>query len=382
MSSDELFETLAQITPEQLSGYLSLNGWVEDAKIRDIASIWHRPSDEDQADFEILKPDVRGIKDYVARVNDLIRVLSVYEQRKANEVFNDIVNLLADVVHIRVVHEDIENGSIPLEDGILLFEKARDLFISATLSSLNKKKFFSGNRSNEVLDLIDKARLGQTEVGSYVINIIAPLEDNIDESPSLYERVSFSRVVTTTLASSLGAVMSSIQEYRKTRNPNVFDRAVEDGLSANLCDALIGLTGQKNSRDVDIYLSFSKSQRPLKELKTKYSFKSEIVPYLSQASEYLKGSYIKSDFEISGFVKKLDREKDSDDGSITVTTFVDGKERNVVFDLPEVEYLEAIHAHESRHVVECVGNLHVSPRSCKLFDVRAFRVIRNGELFD
>jgi len=382
MRSSSLFHGLLSLTPAQLRGYLVSHGWREESKIKDIASVWHRP-ESDKQDFEILQPEVQSIKDFSDRVLDMLQVLSDFEERTLEDVFRDISNYFADLIRIRIFHDDVKNGSIPLDDGVLLIEKAKDLLASATLSTLSKKKYFTGSRPPDVANFMDKVRLGQTEIGSYVINIIAPLDSQESKKYDLLEKISFSRIVTMTLDKGLGAISSTVDHFKRNNNLSVFEEAVEKGVSANLCDALIGLTGEKHSRDVNISISFSKFEPEEEDLKIEHLFRSDIVPYLEQASEYLKENYIMPNITISGFVKKLDREKDKVYGLVTVTAVVEDKDRNVTFELSEIDYLDAIHAHENKQEVQCTGDLYISPRSAKLINNTNFRVIDidSGYLF-
>ncbi len=381
MRNSSLFYELELLMPTQLRGYLISHGWREESSIRDIASVWRRP-EFDKKDFEILQPEDKSIRDFSDRVLDMLQVLSEFEKRTVEDVFRDISNYFSDLIRIRISHDDVKNGSIPLDDGVLLIEKAKDLLASATLSTLSKKKYFIGSRPPDVIDFMDKARLGQTEIGSYVINIIAPLDSQENKDEELLERLSFSRIVTTTLDKGLSAISSTIDNFKRNNNFSVFDEAVEKGVSANLCDALIGLTGEKQSRDVNISISFSKYEQQEEELKIEHFFKPDIVPYLKKASEYLKENYVIPNVTISGFVKKLDRGKDKVYGLVTVTAVVEDRERNVTFELSGTDYLNAIHAHENKQVVQCTGNLYISPRSAKLTDNTNFRVIDSGHLFE
>lgn len=380
MRKSSLFHALSSIRPVQLRGYLDSHGWVEEGNIRDVASVWHRPELE-KRDFEVLQPETDKIKDFNDRVWGLLQVVSDFEKRTIEEVYRDISNFFADFIRIRIVHDDVENGSIPLEDGVLLIEKAKDLISSASLSTLSKKRSFSGCKPQDVSDFLEKARLGQTEVGSYVINIIAPLDSPENKKEELIERQSFSRSVTETLANGLEAISSSVDKFKRNNNLQVFDGAVERGVSANLCDAIIGLAGERRNRDVHITISYSKVEPNEINSKAEHSFGSEVIPYLERASEYLKDNYVIPNITISGFVKKLDRDKDNVYGFVTVTAFVEDKDRNVTFELSGRDYLDAIHAHENRQPVECTGDLYISPRSAKLINGKNFRVFNSGELF-
>jgi hypothetical protein len=181
------------LLPNQLSEYLMSRGWTEDGKLGEVATIWHRKEDEYQ-NFEILQPLTNGLKDYPQRVYDLIEVLSEFEQRAFFDVVNSLNNFHEGVIKIKVIHEDVEKGSIPLNDGVLLFEKAKELLVSVVRSTYNKRKYFSGgNLPEEITEFIESMRLGQTEHGSYVVNLIAPMSDQ-EKGPQELSKVTVSRL--------------------------------------------------------------------------------------------------------------------------------------------------------------------------------------------
>jgi len=193
MTRSFLVNSVGELTINQIKSYLVSAGWIEDGEIGSIATIWYRPSIE-SSEFEILLPEDASIKDYFDRIVDIFHVLSEFENRSEISIIEEISHLFSDLIRVRVVHEDVVNGTIPLEDGVLLIEKVCELISSATLSTLSRKKYFSGNRPQEAVDFIGKARLGQTEVGSYVVNVVLPIEK---PTQTVVQSMSFTRCVMT-----------------------------------------------------------------------------------------------------------------------------------------------------------------------------------------
>jgi len=369
------------LLPNQLSEYLMSHGWTEDGKLGEVATIWHRKENEYQ-NFEILQPLTNGLKDYPQRVYDLIEVLSEFEQRAFFEVVNNLNNFHEDVIKIKVIHEDVEMGSIPLNDGVLLFEKAKELLVSVVRSTYNKRKYFSGGSlSEEITEFIESMRLGQTEHGSYVVNLIAPMSDQ-EKDPQELSKVTVSRLVSETLTRSLSAIDESIKEYIRTERNSSFDRAVEQGVSANLCDALIGISGKTRARDVKITISMSKVEGELDSIRLEHQFSSSQMPYLKIASDYYKEKYVILDQVVSGLVTKLSHEDEESVGTVTIDATVNGIDKSISIELPINEYWKSHSAHKKLHVVECRGDLQVTSRSAKLLNVKNFRIIANEDLFD
>ncbi|MCT7361043.1 hypothetical protein [Thalassolituus pacificus] len=381
MIDSSLKEIIHSLRPNQMLAYLASQGWREDGAIGEAASVWHRTEDENY-DFEIILPLKYDLKDYVQRSYDLVNVLAKFENRSFRDVVDDLINFHADVIKIRVVHNDVENGSIPLSDGVLLVEKAKELLTSVTKSAFSKRRHFTGGVSQEVMDFVETFRLGQTEVGSYVLNLIIPVDRTPTDEQGDINEISLTRIVTHTLARSLTAIDESIANYRDTQSDLAFESAVEQGVSANLCDALVGLTGEKESRDVNITISLSRTDSECQDIPLQHSFKSNIVEYLKRASDYYKEKYTIHNYNVSGTVTGLKHEENDNIGTVTVASMVNGREKHITFELSAEEYWQAHQAHGNAEVIECCGDLYVSPRSAMLVNVAGFRVLTSGNLFD
>src|SRR5690606_16462903 len=119
----------------------------------------------------------------------------------------------------------------------------------AAAHSLNtKKKRFSGKLAADIKAYLDSLLLGQTEVGSYVVNVIAPeqnFQDGAQADDGQENGQHFSHAITQNLVSSLQALQRAGEEYESLGKISVFEGAVRAGASANMCEALLGLSGEK-----------------------------------------------------------------------------------------------------------------------------------------
>lgn len=374
---NNLSSQFKHISPAQVIGYISSNGWYEDGNLGDIASIWHRDA---TSPLEIVVPLKVSLRDYSDRIRDVLKVLSGFEDRDIIDVFNEISSFNADVIKIRVAHDDVDAGTIPIDDGILLIQKARDLIASVSQSAVSAKKHFIGRKPVEVSDFLDNLLLGQTEHGSFVVNVISPIDEITQSEQLLAENPSFARIVSANLSTSLDAVKSLVDELKSKGNIEAFDTYVDQGVSANLCDALVGLSGKNKHREFSITLQLSSLEKTIDVDTLIHGFSPTMIPTLEQVSKRLKENYILTDYTLSGHVTKLEQEYEADTGSVTVVTVLDDKDKPVTFKLALKEYLEAIHAHENKAYLECKGDLHVSPQSAKLLNVYDFKVFNNYEL--
>ena len=379
MNREQWRKRLSQFNEHQVELYLVSSGWQNSASIGKLASVWHRPP-ADESEAELVLPRSGYAKDYQDRLIDLLSALAEFEQRDLEGIFQSLEYLALDLIAIQVAHHDVEGGTIPLNDGVLLNQRARDLMTSAALSTLSKRRHFQGNRPPEAAEYLSRLRLGQTKVGSYVVNVLAPIGDHRPTLPDL-QSTTFTQEVTSNLASALGAILSALRQYNRSRDLAVFDIAVEKGASANMCDALAGFSGLERARSFTLSIEPARTG-PLAEAGTYvYEFGQRDMSALVEAANYFRDNYVLLDRTIRGLVKRLDRVPQAETGLVTITApIIAGHEKNITVQLNEIDYIEAIHAHEGKVVVECSGDIHVSPRSAKLINPRGFKVFKNGQL--
>ncbi|MDD5412150.1 MAG: hypothetical protein PHF31_12190 [Methylobacter sp.] len=380
MSNLQLQQLIKEISRNQFTGYLKNKGWIIDGKIGDQAIIWHRP-EESNYENEIIQPTTKATRGFTQRIKEAIDTLVEFEKRNAIRIVEDILNLYADLVKIRVVHTDVEGGTIPLDDGVLLVEKARELLVASTLSTFKKQRYFSGNRSKEAQDYLEQLRLGQTEIGSFVISLISPIQIQ-SQNQNDANQTSLTRSVTTNLARSLNAISNAINKYAETGDIFHFEEVVLCGVSANLCDALIGLSGSSKARNFVISIQAAGAECENQDISTQHSFTPLQVPVLERASEYYKGNFVINGYVVSGVVTGMKHQPEDDFGMITVNSLVNSSGKNISVQLCMEDYWKAVHAHESGAYVACTGDLLVANRSARLIEPRDFKVNINHGLFD
>ncbi len=380
MNSFNLSLAIKDIVPSQLEKYLRSSGWSDDEAISDKAKVWHRPENK-HFDLEIIQPFDKSLRDYTQRMYEAVRVVSDFEERSVNDVIDDVINFGSDIVKIRVINADVDGGAIPLDDGVLLFERAKDLLVSSSLSAFKKKRFFSGSWPSAVKDFLETLKFGQTERGSYVVNVIAPIRP-FPERDSPAADSSITRSMSNNLAKSLQATTIAVEKYEESEDLIYFEDAISSGVSANLCDAIIGISGTHRNRDVEISIELALSEIDSQEIVRKHRFLSRHIPMLATASEYYKGNFVINDYEVFGLVVRMDHEPTEDYGVIRVSSLVNGSTRNISIQLSLDDYWEAVNAHKPNIPVVCQGDLHVNPRSAYLVDPKNFSVVRNSDLFD
>lgn len=357
------------ISSEQLRTYLQLKRWREDGKIRSVATIWHR---QDDIDAEVLLP-VSSVKDYRQRMRDALRSVASFEERAIPDVLNEVRQLFANVISIRVVAEDTSDGTIPINDGVLLIAKAKDLLSAAARSLYAKRKQFTRGAPKEAKEYLDTLLLGQTEVGSYIVNVIAPAQA-APTGPELPTAMPLAQAITANLVTGLTALEKASEAYQEMGDLKAFDEAVLAGASSNMCDALLGFSGERHSRTFEITVTAAPS--PLFEAKPRqFRFNGRHVKVLEKATGYYKGDYVLPQRRLTGYITKLSRPKDETSHTITIESVLGDVERKVQVDLSGDDYHLAVLAHDRSKMVRVEGDVHVKSKSAQLLNPKNFGVI-------
>lgn len=368
------------VTVEQLQAYLLSRQWFEDGKIRNVATIWHRHQDDDA---EVVLP-FSYVRDFAQRVRDALVAIASHEKRGVHDVISDVKHLFSNVIAVRVIHADTTDGTIPINDGVLLISKAKDLLSAAAQAVYAKRRHFTGPTPKDARSYLDTLLLGQTEIGSYVVNVIAPnpanfVADPPSEEPSTADAVPLSQAITLNLVTGLEALVKASSNYEANGDLKAFDDAVLSGASANLCDALLGFSGEKHNRTFEITVTAAVGPQ-LDSEPHNFEFQTKHVEVLEKVSGYYKDDYVLPNRTLTGHITKLVRPKDETAGTITLESMLGDVERKVRVALRGDDYHLAVIAHDNGQMVRVEGDVHIKPKTAELLNPKNFGVVRMEDL--
>jgi len=335
-----------------LTAYLKANQWIISSNIQDQYNVWHRP-EEQFYDFEIVQPLDNNIIGFNQRIFEVLNTLVQFESRNILSIFNDINQFNYDILKVRVIGNELDEGAINLNDGIILFEKVKSLILSIIHSTASKKAFYT-NISSIPLALesyYQSLKFGQTEHGSYIINVLAPHQD-ISSNPNN----SLDQDLTTTISEnfdhSLAALNKALKLYSEKHSVRFFQESISNGVSANLCESIIGMSGKNEKYDIEITIHSKKMNS-----ESKHIFKSNYIEHLKIATEHLKGHQIIKNYCVNGTIITLNKQPNENTGSVTIKFKLNNKSKNIKLELEDIDYIEAVKAHGSAYTVSINGDL-------------------------
>jgi hypothetical protein len=364
-----------QVTPRALKGYAAGLDWKPVEGVNGDVAVYHRP---DSRAHQVIIPVDTTLSDYDEAVAEAVRKLADYERRPASEVLEHLLLPPADLLGFREVSPDAETGSLPLEHAVRLINGTRKLLLSAAHSALVPLAYHPRLSRSEAEEFVNRCRLGQTDRGSFVVNVACPLDEQLTFSES---EEPFGRRVTSLLLDALDTLARAADEGVKD---DLIDPARRRGVSANLCESLLMLRPSGDRASLSVSATWSRTRLPSSRIKDRrvelrqeaFSVAEALAPRLRTISKPRSSRFF-------GFVGALVGQPTQTDprpsGEVRFRLFDQDEELPARADLAADEYAVAGAAHLAGDLVSFRGILHRLPRLNRIEQVAQFERIRLDE---
>ena len=361
-----------------LSAYLRASGWSfvsEDDR-------WANFSLSFGQQKVVLKVPLRhDAIDYERRVRELLANLEKLEQRSIDLVLRDVRAAGSDLVRIRLRGTD--KGRISIAHGAVAFEKTRDLLLAAACAALKPRPFYAKSKPKQAIEYLERARFGPTEAGSFIVTVESPVTPDLKNQTKLpgIDDVPFGRQVSLTLARATNAVRSAVDRVSAAGSSAHLLASVNEGVTANLCDALLGLlfaTGSQNA--IDLNFRWASSRAVPEATPRAVSFDENAATFLDSFSQRLKDQALEKGVVLSGYVEARRSADPNKGGDITLRVVTPSKlhDRMMHIELPSSPYRDATEAHTKRQLFECEGDVFRDV-NYQLLNLRGCRIIPSDE---
>lgn len=368
-------EELSALRPEDVQLYLTSRGWQkESAAPTAKATVYRFP---DEPDAEVVLPRTRDLADYALRMGDVAQMIAAVEQRSIREVLVDLSAPPADVIRLGILAPEASLGTLPLDEGIRLVQGGREILLAAACSVHHPQAFYPRQSFKEAMDFIATCRLGQTERGSFVATIIAPVPPFI-EPPSLFPDAAtepYARRVTLRLMTGLKVVRDSIQ----TGTHDQMLQGVEAGVSANLCEAIASVRPPGDQSSLQIRITWARSRANVPAaIPQNLAFSQAAFPIIEEVGRRLRERATPKLNRIEGFIVSLRGETtllEGFEGNVVIKAVINGQSVRVQLTLSKADYPKACDAHRDARRVEVSGVLHRGAKAFELLQPQNFQVV-------
>ena len=374
MSSRISSQLYAGITPADVRWYALGRGWKSQPSRNDAIAIFFKP----ETDLQIQVPQRGSDRDVALMMEEVLRKLAELEGRQLDEVSQDLRNPFADALRLRVKSRLADSGTLPLLEGLKLFEGGRKLLIAAACSTVQPQAFYPRKSLKNVEEFIKKCQVGQTAIGSYVASILCPplapltptLFDDIDEDAP------FERQVTQNLMTGLGVLSDAVQQG----DPSLIEKGINHGVSADLCDALSSITPPEENAVLSVELSWSPVRpQASKTIPNALRFAPPDLAFIQNAGRKLRDQLIRQD-TIQGRIVSLKEQPQQLKGfgrTVEIRAIIDDKTSIVRFSLSDEQYRFACDAYRDGKQIRVKGVLRRGEQSrfYELKDSESFEVL-------
>ena len=367
------------VTPRGVHAYLAANGWTKLGFCHgNTGDVYRLREDEREG---VLVPASTEFADYVTRLMQLAETLGRVENRRQSMVLTDLSLAEVDLIRVRLP-KAYDDSSIPLSGGVDLLDESRKLLLAAACSVSGPQRMFRAGRNQKAAAYIDKVRLGQTEPGSFVVNMLVPVSPSLTESePTQLPLLEpFERRATRMLVSGLRASREATELVNRGENIRAFEERIGKGVSANLCQATANLISTGSGLDVSV--SWALTRQPHEDQtdeRAVVAFTSSDAPVLQEAARILGDRQERYDERIEGYVSALARDQSDPDGRVTVKAVIDGALSSVKVDFSPPEYARITDAHNRRLSVSLEGDLFREGQRWRLMNPRDLAVVEDED---
>jgi len=368
-------ELANRINPIVFAKYLEDTGWSKFQTKRKDIRIFQKDSGEF---FQVTIPMDDTLADYKDALYLACKKVAECEGRSLEQLYLYLLNPNADILKIRIEKKEVEPGSILLDDAIGVYENAKKLLGAAAQDVLKPAALHQGRMETAITSFLSNCRFGQTEVGSYVVSVICPMtevEEGEVRQLELFEAekdgANFTRQITTKVVKSIQKLKSRIDDGQY----NLSETSVEDQISANFYEALLGINLGQEGIKVDFMPEWSPSLKMTETLPEKITLSHSYYQPIHATVTQMKGS-VRKNRKIVGRIKRLEATADIESrkaGKISVVYVDDNnKAKTVIAKLDKDDYDRAIEAHTKGWYVEIVGPMsdgRGSEIECESFNV-------------
>ena len=159
---------------------------------------------------------------------------------------------------------------------------------------------------------------------------------------------------------------------------DAFLRAVDDGVSANLCEALVKLI-EASFEALEVSLTWARTH-PMNTAREVVHFGKGDAPILRAAARLFRDRGPKPDVLLFGYIQRLKGRHEETYGTITLRVYVDGQIQSVVAALTQSDYERAIEAHQQKAPVIMAGDLDRIGQRRRLLNPRVVAVIPQEDM--
>lgn len=191
----------------------------------------------------------REFSDYYRILNDSIQEIAAYEHKTNEEFVNKLLNPSYDIMKWRIASIDTNKGRIPFFAMTDAIDRIKDMMATVCLDTISPQRYHNMLYTAEVKKHLEGYSFGQTEIGSYIINLLCPLGNYEYVLFNREDELPLNRKINIRLLTSVNDIQTDLVHNNKMK----FDEDVDAGkYSVNFLDSLSEMYIQTKDVEMNI----------------------------------------------------------------------------------------------------------------------------------
>ncbi|MCL2785522.1 MAG: hypothetical protein FWD55_08890 [Propionibacteriaceae bacterium] len=309
-----------------LRSYLLAKGWRE-GRPGTAGSLWSRSG---AVEATIAVPSQIGDNEWAGLIDRIARAEGI----DTTSVEHTIRFSTVDVVRFRAVNNHAIGDSISLFAGIHLVDTAYRTLRAAATTARKPKSQIRGNFSRAGDRIVQAARMGHSEVGSYVLPVFVPLdidfEDPADEALLQVEGRALlepmERRVTRTLAQAFAALNDSILTPAIEPTSRSIVPLVHAGASREFVVAIEESVANRDIASVEVSFNWAAAAQAPTAVPASVTVPGDAAPLLTKAANLMRTVRRDPLSVFTGVIVEVRHEPDDPTGEIGLQTMRNGRQ--------------------------------------------------------
>ncbi len=357
---------LESLSLVSLLSYLKSREWIDDGPWgKGLANLYMKESGG--RTYHIFAPVRDTLADYAQAMSEAIEAIAAVEERSELDVFYDLSGAGADVIQVRSP-TDVSRGTLSLRQNAELLTDAYRLVASAARAAEKPQAAYRGGMSEEVSKYLDSVQPMPSYYEGHSLTLLSPVPAGIGQADMGDDYYSpFSRRATRKLAEALQHASAAIDKAIMDNSLKPFDKEVEYGVSANLCDSVAALA--KRGQGIEIDLSWAEV-RPSNIGDSRFQFSDMYAEVLLDAAKSFRRNEPSFGERVTAQVVQLEREPDEFDGKAVLLSMRDERLVRLRVEFEKKVYGRVIQAFTQQRTIALDGDVHLDRNTYELRNPR------------
>lgn len=368
--NDRIHDLAARVGYQELRDYLVARQWQGVPSRIGHVAIYRSPG---AGETEVQIPLDPGLADYADAITLAARRISSFEHRPLEQVLRDLLEPRSDTVRYALSGAATETGTVGLIAGLSLVQGALKSLLASACSVQRPRRFHPRMTLADAESYVRLCRLGQTEIGSYVLTVDAPLDVHAQLDTT---ELPFGRRATTRLFESTAHLSRSIRQGEAAR---ILDERPDAPLvSANLCEALVEMMPPDESADLQLSSAWSPLIPAPPSIPAIVRFDRTMFEPVERLAQQLRPAHGAVPAQFVGKVVELSGSPNITgqlEGDVVLQVQADDQLLKVRITLGPDDYANAGTAHLHQQYVSVHGQLHRGRRTHALKNAANFTVL-------